>query len=136
MTDRWAPPATTVVTGAAGWLGQALMHRLAAEGRRVRALVHDVAEAAQVPGESDVAVGDVADRAIVDRLFDGVGADTDVIHTAGVIHPKRVSEFFMVNTRGTENMVAAARRAGVRRFVHVSSNSPFGTNPHPADVFR
>ena len=37
---------------------------------------------------------------------------------------------------GTRNVVDRARRGGVRRVVHVSSNSPFGTNPHPADLFR
>ncbi len=41
-----------------------------------------------------------------------------------------------MNARGTVNVAAAARAAGVRRFVHVSSNSPFGTNPHNDDVFR
>ena len=38
--------------------------------------------------------------------------------------------------RGTVNVAAAARAAGVRRLVHVSSNSPFGVNPHRLDVFR
>ncbi|MEI6496698.1 MAG: hypothetical protein WCO88_08505 [Actinomycetota bacterium] len=38
MAERWAAPTTTVVTGAAGWLGRALMHRLlAADDRRQRA---------------------------------------------------------------------------------------------------
>jgi nucleoside-diphosphate-sugar epimerase len=139
MTDRSAVPGCTVVTGAAGWLGRALVHRLLADGRtRLRVLVHTDDERPMVPQGDDVAVevGDIGDRAVVDRLFAGTGADTDVIHTAGVIHPRRVAEFFHVNAQGTRNVVAAARTAGVRRLVHVSSNSPFGTNPHPDDVFR
>lgn len=139
MTDRSAVPACTVVTGAAGWLGRALVHRLLADGRtRLRVLVHTDDERPMIPQGDDIAVevGDIGDRAVVDRLFAGTGADTDVIHTAGVIHPRRVAEFFHVNAQGTGNVVAAARTAGVRRLVHVSSNSPFGTNPHPDDVFR
>jgi nucleoside-diphosphate-sugar epimerase len=60
----------------------------------------------------------------------------DVIHTAGVIHPARTAQFFAVNAAGTQNVLSAARRAGVRRLVHVSSNSPFGTNAHRNDRFR
>jgi nucleoside-diphosphate-sugar epimerase len=137
---RWAAPATTVVTGAAGWLGQALMQRLLAdEARRsVRVLVHHASEAAlfQESPQVEVTVGDVADRAAVDRLFASVGAAADVVHAAGVIHPARVRDFVAVNVAGTRNVVDAARAAGVRRLVHVSSNSPFGTNPQPTDVFR
>jgi nucleoside-diphosphate-sugar epimerase len=47
-----------------------------------------------------------------------------------------VHEFFDVNTTGAKHMVAGANAAGARRFVHVSSNSPFGTNPHNDERFR
>lgn len=140
MAERWAAPATTVVTGGAGWLGQALLHRLVADTTRrsIRVLVRTATEAStvQIDPRIEAIVGDVADRAVVERLFDGAGPDTDVVHAAGVIHPARVAEFFTVNTEGTRTIVAVARAAGVRRLVHVSSNSPFGTNPHPTDVFR
>jgi nucleoside-diphosphate-sugar epimerase len=59
-----------------------------------------------------------------------------VVHAAGVIHPATVADFDRVNTKGTAAVVDAARRAGVRRLVQVSSNSPFGFNATPTDVFR
>ena len=59
-----------------------------------------------------------------------------MVHAAGVIHPRRVADFERVNHRGTSAVLEAAARAGVRRFVHLSSNSPFGTNPHPGEAFR
>ena len=59
-----------------------------------------------------------------------------MIHAAGVIHPARVDDFEEVNARGTANVARAALAAGVRRLVHVSSNSPFGTNAHRLDTFR
>ncbi len=46
-----------------------------------------------------------------------------------------MAEFHAVNVRGTENLLDAAARAGVRRAVVVSSNSPFGCNPHPDHLF-
>ena len=140
MIERWTPPATTVVTGAAGWLGCALVHRLLAADDRtqVRVLLHQAGDHVADFDDARVTtvVGDIADPTTAQRLLDGVGADTDVIHTAGVIHPSKVADFYAVNTEGTRNVVAAVRAAGVRRLVHVSSNSPFGTNPHPDDVFR
>jgi nucleoside-diphosphate-sugar epimerase len=68
-------------------------------------------------------------------LFDGIGTAT-VFHAAGVIHPAaRVREMFDVNVGGTQLALDRARRAGASRFVHVSSNSPFGANAHPTDRF-
>ncbi len=137
-------PAVTVVTGAAGWLGRGLVARLAADPQRerLRLLVHSGAEAAQVRAELgdrsgvDVVIGDIAKADTALRLLHGVGPGADVIHTAGVIHPKKVRQFFEVNAAGTRHLLTAAGDAGVRRVVHVSSNSPFGTNPDPADTFR
>lgn len=132
------PPERTVVTGAGGWLGRTLVHRLAADGRAVRALVQrDDAVAAELRSlpDVDVVLGDITVRADLDRLLAGT-ATTDVIHAAGIIHPERVRQLFDVNAGGTENVLRAAVAHGIRRVVHVSSNSPFGTNPHRNDRFR
>ncbi len=136
-----APPDTTVVTGAGGWLGTGLVASLT-DGRwarpgRLRLLVHE-SSASSVPATDnvDVVVGDIIVAADVDRLFDGTVGTVDVIHTAGVIHPTSIDQFESVNHHGTDNIVRTCERAGVRRLVHVSSNSPFGTNPSRSDTFR
>lgn len=143
-SERWTPPELTVVTGGAGWLGRALIAALGDPSSpyhrpgRVRALVHRADEAAavrEVHPEAEVVVGDVTSRQDVARLFDGGGV-VDVIHAAGVIHPRWVAEFERVNAGGTRVVTEAAAHAEVRRLVHVSSNSPFGVNPDPADMFR
>jgi nucleoside-diphosphate-sugar epimerase len=127
-----------VVTGAGGWLGQNLVRALAAERERVRCLVHDPEQAPllEIVGPSvETVVGDVRDPATVDRLFDAVGAAT-VFNSAGVIHPEgRTRELFDVNVGGTQLVLDRARRTGISRFVHVSSNSPFGANATPDDRF-
>ncbi|MGH2685988.1 MAG: NAD-dependent epimerase/dehydratase family protein [Actinomycetota bacterium] len=127
-----------VVTGAAGWLGQNLVRALAADGRRVRCLVHAPVDgpALEVVSRSvEVVAGDVRDPSVVDRLFDGIG-DATVFHAASVIHPqRRTRELFDVNVGGTQLVLDRARRGGARRFLHVSSNSPFGTNPSASGRF-
>jgi nucleoside-diphosphate-sugar epimerase len=137
------PPDTTIVTGAAGWLGRALLDQLLGDGPNgragnIRALVTAGDDRAALPASDrlDVVVGDVRRPAGVADLFAGLVGTVDVIHTAGVIHPRRTADFTEINARGTHVVARAALASGVRRMVHVSSNSPFGTNAHRGDVFR
>jgi nucleoside-diphosphate-sugar epimerase len=135
-------PSSLVVTGAGGWFGTALLHRLADPSRDAPAVVrvlaaspaevHPILDA--LPGV-EVVVGDVRSDADVGLLLDGLDRP-DVVHAAGVIHPRRPEEFDEVNAGGTRRVVRAAVAAGTRRVVHLSSNSPFGLNPSPSDVFR
>ena len=143
-STRWPLPRTTVVTGATGWLGTALVHRLVADPQRtqLRLLAQSGAAADQLLALTadrrgvEIIIGDISKADTAARLMHGLGADVDVLHTAGVIHPRRVRDFYTVNENGTRHLVAAAFDAGVRRFVHVSSNSPFGVNPDSNDTFR
>jgi len=132
------PASTAVVTGAAGWLGQNLVRALGPSREHVRCLVRgqDEASLLSVIGPSiDPVVGDIRDPAALDALFDGVGSAT-VFHAAGVIHPEgHIRSLFDVNVGGTQLTLDRARRAGSVRFIHVSSNSPFGANPAPSDRF-
>lgn len=137
MGDR-SPATTAIVTGASGWLGQNLVRALAPERDRVRCLVPDADGGAllELAGTSvEVVVGDVRDPAILDRLFEGADAAT-VFHAAGVIHPGgKTRELFDVNVGGTQLVLDRARRHGAGRFLHVSSNSPFGANDTPQGRF-
>ncbi len=134
-----------IVTGGTGWLGSALidallkgMPEVAAlaaplPGRRVRTLVHG--DASRVDPEVEKVSGDLSTGEGLDALFkDAKGAT--VFHCAGVIHPSRgVKEFWLVNSEGTKRVVEAAKKAGVRRLIYVSSNSPIGVNRSPTDRF-
>lgn len=136
-----------LVTGATGWLGtrlvEILVHglpevpELASPPRRgIRCLVQrddPQAGCAALDGVTRVS-GDLTEPVSVRAFVSGARGAT-LFHCAGVIHPRRVAEFHAVNVEGTRRLVAAAVEAGVRRFVHVSSNSPFGGNASPEDVF-
>jgi len=137
LSDRESPHRPAVVTGASGWLGQNLVRALLAQGRTVHALCAAPDEAPLLEVLSPAvhaSVGDVRDPSSLDALFAGVGEVT-VFHVAAVIHPPTVRDFFDVNVGGTELVLDAARRAQASRFVHVSSNSPFGANDRPTDRF-
>lgn len=108
-----------LLTGSSGWLGRHLAPRLRARGDVVVGL--DVA-----PGADTDLIGSVADRALVDRAFAEHGVDA-VVH-AGALHKPDIARyprqaFVDVNVTGTLNLLAAAARARVTRFVFTSTTS-------------
>jgi nucleoside-diphosphate-sugar epimerase len=106
---------TIAVTGATGFVGQALLDEAAKQGQQLRALTRREQE----PREGVEWVrGDLADRAALDALVDDVDA---VIHVAGVVNAPDPAGFEAGNVAGTLETVAASVGAKVPRFVHVSS---------------
>jgi dihydroflavonol-4-reductase len=117
---------TAFVTGATGLLGGNLVRELAARNVRVRALVRDGARAgrllAGVPGV-ELVVGDLDDVDAFAPMLDGVDV---VFHAAAYFRESyrggsHWSRLRRINVDGTEALVAAMRRRGVRRLLHVSS---------------
>jgi NAD dependent epimerase/dehydratase family len=132
-------PDAILITGLAGWLGTNLLHGLAAQataaGLRVRCLVLPGEHVSAPPGlRVEEIVGNVADTASLASFAGRVDGGV-LFHLAGIIHPPRVRDFYTINHEGTINVINAARAAGIRRAVVISSNSPFGANLSPADVF-
>lgn len=114
------PPADVLVTGAAGFLGRALVTALRARGRRVRVLVRRAPAAAWAADDGvDVVVGDLGDPRIVDLAVAGVAT---VCHVGAAMRggPR---DFEAGTTWGTRNVVESCLRHGVGRLVHVSSLS-------------
>jgi len=117
------------VTGVTGFVGGALARRLVADGCRVKALVRGSGRLATFGADIEAVEGDLADAAARERLVDGV--DT-LFHAAAICQSQASPEAFMrVNVQGTADLLAAARAAGVRRFVHVSSVGVHGHVARP-----
>jgi uncharacterized protein YbjT (DUF2867 family) len=105
---------TLAVTGGTGFVGQHLLRMALADGFDVRALTRG-----WKPPEDEIAWVDGAlDRP--DSLAKLCAGADAVIHIAGLISGTRAA-FEAVNVAGTANMIDAARTAGVRRFIHISS---------------
>ncbi|HEX8388584.1 MAG TPA: NAD(P)H-binding protein [Sphingomonas sp.] len=103
------------LTGATGFVGGRTLDVLLDRGRRVRALTRR-AQPARDGVEWVEGALDRPDR--LDLLVSGADA---VIHVAGVVRAPDRAGFAAGNVDGTRAVVDAAVRAGVRRFVHVSS---------------
>lgn len=112
---------TVLVTGASGFLGSALAVHLAETGHDVRAFQRRPSgSAAAVAGVRDV-LGSVTDADAAARAVDGVDA---VVHLAAKVSlAGDAGDFHAVNVEGTRVLLGAARAAGVRRLVFVSSPS-------------
>src|SRR5262245_29033436 len=127
-----------LVTGALGWLGSRLVEVLAnglpghdefkvpRADLRIRCLAlpgQDATSLTRLSSQVEVVTGDIRNPSDCARFCEGARGAV-LFHTAGIIHPRRVAEFFEINVAGTLNVIDAAIRAGVKRAVVVSSNSP------------
>ncbi|MBX3205836.1 MAG: GDP-mannose 4,6-dehydratase [Labilithrix sp.] len=126
-----------LVTGADGFIGSHLVERLVSEGASVRALCLYNSQgswgwldhvAPGVRSAVDVRLGDIRDA----RQMESVCAGMEIVlHLAALIaipYSYAAPESFVdTNVRGTLNVVEAARRAGVARFVHTSTSEVYGT---------
>ena len=113
---------TVFVTGATGFIGGRVCERLTQAGvPKVRALVHSMHKAARIARMPvELCPGNLMEP---ETLRQAIGNAKIVIHcglgNAGAI------------VRGTENMLAIALAAGVKRFVHVSTAAVYGITPPP-----
>jgi nucleoside-diphosphate-sugar epimerase len=106
---------TLAITGGTGFVGTALIQAAVAAGHAVRALTRR----SQVARDGvEWITGTLEDAAALDRLVSG--ADV-VVHVAGVVNAPDRTAFVAGNVEGTRAMLAAAAKARVARFVHVSS---------------
>ncbi len=110
------------VTGGSGFIGRRLIEVLRAQGHEVRALARSEAarEAVRAAG-AEPWEGDLSDVEVLQR---GMAGCDVVFHSAALTKmwgPR--TEFVEANVRGTERVLEAARGAGVKRLVHVSSEA-------------
>lgn len=111
-----------LVTGATGFIGRLLCLQLAQHGYTVRATLRSPQPTP--PGVSEaVVLGELGAASMWDAALRNVEY---VVHAAARAHVVRTSaaaagQFHEVNVRGTEGLAQAAVRAGVRRFLYLSS---------------
>ena len=119
---------TVLVTGGSGFVGGGIVHALRAEDRAVRCLVRDPRKASRLASWGcELVEGDVTDAASLRRAVEGCDR---VIHLVAIRSgPRR--DFERIMEQGTRDLVAAARDAGVGRFVLMSA---LGTTEETKDL--
>lgn len=109
-----------LVTGGSGFIGRHLVAALMAQGRQVRVL--DLQPPPRILPQVEHISGSVLDRDLVSRAMDGVD---QVYHLAGLpgMWLPRKADFHAVNCGGTEVVIETARKRGVKRLLHCSTES-------------
>jgi uncharacterized protein YbjT (DUF2867 family) len=112
-------PMKVFLTGATGFVGKHMLERLLAEGHAVRALVREPQKASSSGlGKAELVAGDVVDGTGLTEAMQGCDA---VIHLVGIIVEKGTNTFERVHHLGTRNVVQAAKRTGIKRFIQMSA---------------
>jgi len=137
-----------LVTGASGWLGKTFIDSLlnGLEGFDDLKPEKNISIKCLLPASEkvnfkiknsdklEIIYGDIS-RSEDCKNFTSNGKNAILFHCAGVIHPKRVKEFYDINVKGIKNLLSASIRNGVKKIVAISSNSPCGVNPSANHLF-
>lgn len=110
---------SVLVVGATGSLGGLVVRALLGKGKSVRALVREGSDASTLESLGvSISRGDMLDTPSLDRALDGVSS---LVTTAiGYSHRKPGDSLARVDDLGNRNLVDAAQRAGIKRFVFTS----------------
>jgi len=113
-----------LLTGGTGFVGGHVLKALQAAGRPVRCLVRDPSEANL---DCELVAGDMTDAVSLKRAVEGV--DT-VVHLVAIRQGKQ-EQFERIMSRGTRDLLAASKDAGVGRFILMSA---LGTSEESKDL--
>jgi dihydroflavonol-4-reductase len=119
----------TLVTGANGFMGSAVVRELLKDGTEVRALVRQGSDARNLDGlDVETVRGDLCDADSIRRAVEGC---RQVFHVAAMVAfwvpPVDRDRFTAVNVVGTKNVLNAARDLGVEKVVYTSTISTIGS---------
>src|SRR5688572_16205960 len=124
---------TVLVTGGAGYIGSHTVLQLVARGERVVVLDNLSTGFRRAVGSVPLVVGNVGDRALVDKVLADHKVDTIIHFAAAVIVPESVTDplkYYGNNTCATRALLEAASNAGVKHVVFSSTAAVYGI---PAD---
>jgi uncharacterized protein YbjT (DUF2867 family) len=122
---------TILVTGAAGYVGNTIVKRLVVQGKSVRAMTHNLEKGqyrlADVRDKIEIIQGDVTDPTSLEAALQDV---TTVVHLVAIAMEKGTQTYEAINYQGTINLVDAANKTGVTRFINMSQNGASSNAPY------
>jgi dihydroflavonol-4-reductase len=126
-------PATTLVTGAAGFLGSHVARQLVERGESVRVLLRPSSSNRAIADLSlEYVTGDLRDAASLERAMTGMRT---VYHVAADyrLWARKSQDIYDSNVGGTKNLLAAAKKAGVELLVYTSTVATIAVDRHAAE---
>ncbi len=116
-----------LVTGAAGFLGSALIAQLHQERFKIRAAVRGKRHTSVLPADIETVVADIREKG---KIREASGGCETIVHLAAKVHAIDETgtdqDYDSVNVEGTRNVLDAARASGAKRFLFISSVKVFG----------
>lgn len=115
-----------LITGGAGFLGINLIRFLLNKGEEISSL--DIVEF-DYPEKNRLKIikGDIRDRETVDKAMEDIDI---VVHAAAALPLYKEEEIFSTEVEGTKNLLEAAFKHQVERFIHISSTAVYGIPDH------
>ena len=125
---------TVLVTGGAGYIGSHTVRALADNGESVVVIDNlSTGFSAFLPESVPLFIGDAADENLVEGVIDAHGVDA-IIHFAGsIVVPESMRDplgYYRNNTMTTRNLLSAAVRHNVKRFIFSSTAAVYGNPEH------
>ncbi|MBT8377809.1 MAG: NAD-dependent epimerase/dehydratase family protein [Ignavibacteria bacterium] len=116
-----------LVTGGSGFLGINLIRHLHSKNCQIRSLDIVEFDYADMNDKIEIITGDIRNKDTVDKAVDGVDI---VIHSAAALPLYTPEEIFSTDIDGTKNLLDAADKFNVDRFIHISSTAVYGIPDH------
>ena len=116
-----------LITGGSGFLGINLIRHLYGKGHEIVSL--DIADFDYPDMKNKIRIikGDIRDKAVVEEANKNIDI---VVHTAAALPLYKPEDILSTDIEGTRNLLEAAGRNNVKRFIHISSTAVYGIPDH------
>jgi dihydroflavonol-4-reductase len=119
---------TTLITGATGYIGSAVVRELSNKGQDIRCLVRETSSVKNLDGlRLELSCGDISDIESVRRAVNGC----DTVYHLAALYANWLPDsglMYRVNEEGTRNVMKVCRDAGIRKIVYCSSVAALGAH--------
>lgn len=116
-----------LITGGAGFLGINLVRYLHSRGHNVASLDIVQFDYKDMNDKIEIITGDIRNKEIVEKTVQGRDI---IVHTAAALPLYKAEDIYSTDINGTRNMIEAGKRAGIKRFIHISSTAVYGIPDH------
>ena len=116
-----------LVTGGSGFLGINLIRYLKERGHEITSLDVVSFDYPDMNDKIKTINGDIRNKIVVNKASQDIDI---VIHTAAALPLYRPADIFSTDVEGTRNLLEAAEKNGIKRFIHISSTAVYGIPDH------